>query len=66
MDVKMFDQWLEIRVTSLWLIAEILGQKMDKLTLIIVGVQIRTKTIFNTQLSAVPYSKDIKDESTRH
>jgi hypothetical protein len=34
---------------------------MDKLSVIIVGVQIRIKTIFNIQLQSVPHSKDIKD-----
>jgi hypothetical protein len=37
---------------------------MDKLSIIMCGVQIRVKTIFNILLSSVPYSKDIKDDST--
>ena len=37
---------------------------MDKLSIRVGGVQIRVKTIFNILLSSVPYSKDIKGDST--
>ncbi|CAN5190887.1 hypothetical protein BH18THE2_BH18THE2_10190 [soil metagenome] len=37
---------------------------MVNLSIIIVGVQIRIQTVFNILLSSVPYSKDIKDDST--
>jgi hypothetical protein len=37
---------------------------MDKLSIRVGGVQIRVKIIFNSLLSSVPYSKDIKDDST--
>jgi hypothetical protein len=64
MEVKTPDQWLEIWVPSWYPIAEKLEWKLVKLSIIVGGVQIRVKVIFNIILSSVPYSKDIKDDST--